>query len=72
MIYRLSLSTPENGHEGYKFFSSRSAAKKARRKLIREGDYNETWLLLACAKTPKTKAQMMALLERWADHANNG
>lgn len=90
MIYRLSVSCGEHGHQFYAFFSSRKEAKAAARLAERTayGPKVPDWFededrafaeenrmgdaTIDSAPTPRTKREMIALLNRWGDHADNG
>jgi len=72
MIYRLSVYSDSMGHEGYQYFSSRRAAQRALSDLVKEGYDPDYFLDIEAAPTPRTKADVIRLLETWAHHPNNG
>ena len=71
MIYKLHISSMEDASEGYEYFGSMAAAKRRRAELVREG-YDRANLDISCSPTPKSKRQVLSLLNLWASHPDNG
>ena len=65
-IYRIARTDFELGHDGYAYCTSRKAAVA----LAREGGYDVDTIRML--DVPLTKAGVMALLDQWASHADNG
>lgn len=74
MIYRLHVVDDEHESQGYDFFSSYSKAHAHRLWLNSEdgGEHDLALLEIDSEPTPKTKAEVIALLRKWADHPDNG
>jgi len=72
MIYRLTIWVNNEEHWSYEFFGSLADAKRRYDELIDEGkdpkliDYDDR------KPTPKNKQQILALLNEWASHSENG
>ena len=84
MIYRLTIAANDDGnHQGYRYFASKAAAIKGRSEEIKRSGWErrlrdmtsaqgrEECIIDAC-ETPKTKSDVIALLNRWASHPDNG
>jgi len=65
MIYKVDFFDEycDNSHAGY--FSSKAAARRASAQWRRGGCQADS---PRAAETPKTKAEVIALLERWGSH----
>lgn len=74
MIYCVGYTCVRDGHCGYEFFTSKGLAQRAlamwKRECAADGDIGDG--TIDEAQTPKTKAEMMALLRRWGGHCDNG
>lgn len=71
MIYRVELTSRENGSLGFVYTASRRAAMRAAREFV-AGDTDDRRFEIMQAPTPRTKADVVALLNSWADHPDNG
>lgn len=71
MIYRLHVYSSDVGSEGYLFCGSKAEVHARRRELVFRG-YAPDDLAIEEVPTPSTKAQVLALLNRWASHPDNG
>lgn len=68
-LYRVHCWTGEDGHSGFKFFSNRADAEKA----VREWDRENTAVAeLEAIEVEPTKAGILAALNTYANHADNG
>ncbi len=86
MIYRLTIAANDDGHhQGYRYFASKAAAIKRRSEEIKRSgeDRYTVWdtadevfrydnFTIDACETPKTKSGVIALLNRWASHPDNG
>lgn len=79
-IWRLETCSAHMGSEGFTYFRTKAELQEAITELK---DFGYTEAKGACvsadagytiesAKTPRTKAEMVALLNRWACHPDNG
>lgn len=71
MIYRLETIGDDGASEGFEFFPSQEATRKRVRHLKSIG-YNPEDLDVDSAPTPKTKRDVIRLLNQWASHEQNG
>lgn len=71
MIYRIHTYSLEMGSEGYEYHASRKAAESRRNELIRNG-YKPDEIEIERRQTPKNKREVIALLNFWANHPDNG
>jgi len=86
VIYRLTIAANDDGHhQGYRYFASKAAAIKGRSEEIKRSgmDRYTVWVngdevfrcdnfTIDACETPKTKSGVIALLNRWASHPDNG
>jgi len=73
MIYRVDLFSFSDGSSGYIYCTSRRVAERAGREWVEGGDSAEVRdFEIDEIPTPKTKAQVISILNRYAVHPNNG
>lgn len=78
MIYRVHAVAHEtdaygsDGSIGYGYFGSKADAEAERRRLHRERGIPMEDITIESVPTPKTKAEIIALLRSWGSHPNNG
>lgn len=78
MIYRVEYYSDEGGHGGYTYVMNRADAMKYCREkypgvpIKRGAGLHEEYLTIETTPTPRTKQDMVRLLNRWADHPDNG
>ncbi len=85
MIYRLGIHDDGDEHRGYRYFASKAAAIKGRSEAMKEfgvgryavhdiddGVFRYDNFTIDVCETPKTKPDVIALLNRWASHPDNG
>jgi len=83
MIYQVSIMGAQTNHQGYTYFSSKAAAEKFLRDVLRaENEPDEDWDdeyeawdttgEITAMPTPKNKRDMLRMLDRWATHNDNG
>ncbi len=85
MIYRLGIGDDGDEHLGYRYFASKAAAIKGRSEAMKEfgvgrcavhdiddGVFRFDNFTIDTAETPKTKSDIIALLNRWGGHPDNG
>lgn len=68
MIYRVEFTSETDNHQGFAYFATRKKAEAAVRDARRHG-FDAS---ITNATTPTTKAEVVALLHKWASHNNNG
>lgn len=71
MIYRVEFSNVMDSSCGFSYVESRREAEQALADWKRQYPEHST-AEIESAPTPKTKAEMIALLNRWGAHADNG
>ena len=71
MIYRVEIIGDDGASEGFTFFASQSDVRRHVRKRLSEG-YKPEDFDVDSLPTPKTKTQVIELLEQWASHEMNG
>jgi hypothetical protein len=77
MIYRLSIYTGADGHEGYQFFKSIKDALAYARSVapdypINPEGYPINRVDIERLNTPKNKKDVLRMLNAWACHPDNG
>ena len=70
MIYRVEYYCECESSEGVEYFPSLRKARKAMAKYKKERDTHDPQLQIA--KTPKTKKEIISLLNNWGGHPDNG
>ncbi len=70
MIYRVDYYDDNEGSQGYDYFGNKVQVRKA----IKEATDNDVanHIGVSSEPTPKTKKQMISLLNMWGGHPNNG
>lgn len=72
-IYQNSYRKDVDSHLGYEYFGSMRAARKAAREAARENSDDESYLVeTTLFEYPKTKKGMLAALNRFGKHPDNG
>jgi len=78
-IYRLESCSCHMGSEGFDYYATKAELQTAVRELMAHGYKEEDGACVSdagytieSAPTPRTKAEMVALLNRWANHPDNG
>lgn len=71
MIYRVHMYDGSTGSEGYEYFASKKDADGLVNKLCESG-YRRDDLTIESANTPASKSSILALLQRWGSHPDNG
>jgi len=77
MIYRVDYYCPCEGSCGFDYVGSLKEAKRRKRNWDKEGDCGYTPCddhdaEIFSKPTPKSKADMIRLLDHWASHNDNG
>jgi hypothetical protein len=69
VIYRVSFSDQYGEHEGFGYYGSKAKANQEIREHVRQGGKAH---LEEGRTTPKTKQEVLDLLNRWGGHSANG
>jgi hypothetical protein len=69
MIYRVSFTDQYGEHQGYYYAGSRAEAEREIREWSKGGGEAH---IAATHTTPKTKREVMDLLQKWGMHNDNG
>jgi len=69
MIYRVSFADQDREHQGYGYYGSKAEAGQEIREHVRQGGVAH---LKEGRTTPKTKQEVLDLLNRWGGHNDNG
>jgi hypothetical protein len=72
MIYRVHYWDGCESSQGYEYFGDEKTAARAKNKYNNEAGYKDREAIIDLHETPKTKQEMLQLLNMWAGHANNG
>tara|TARA_Y100001973_G_scaffold98174_1_gene155392 strand:+ start:318 stop:536 length:219 start_codon:yes stop_codon:yes gene_type:complete len=72
MIYRISLTTDEYGHLGYWYESTLADAKRRASALAKEHEVDIREVRIEKEPTPRTKKDVIKMLEIWGYHPDNG
>ena len=67
MIYRVSIRREDDEHAGHLFFANKGEAQKYARSTA--GDLSTE---ITSTSTPKSKSDVIALLNIWGRHPDNG
>lgn len=70
MIYRVHYYSHTHGSQGFSFHARRRDAEASAREYRRESSENET--TVHQQPTPKSKDEVLRLLQEWANHPDNG
>ena len=68
-LYRVSISSQKECHEGYVYCASRVEAAEHETQYLNDGKDKTTYELL---KIGRTKAEVLSFLNRFASHPDNG
>ena len=68
MIYRIEVDSEADNHQGYVYKGTRREADRYAAAARREGFAAR----VDAVPVPASKAEILALLNRWASHNNNG
>lgn len=72
-IYRVSFEDEADGHWGYRYFEDEEKARTASDKWANGQHSNEgTTAPIAEADCPLTKEGVLAILNKWGSHNDNG
>lgn len=71
MVYRVSYLCHVEGHQGYSFHDTLREARKAASDFRKEGS-GDRETTVEKHPVPNTKAELLALLQLWGSHADNG
>ena len=73
-IYRVSYEHAIYGSQGFSYHTNKRDAKKAAREHLEINDdgYDVPVASIESMPTPKTKADVVRLLDQWGSHPDNG
>jgi hypothetical protein len=72
MIYRVDFWDDCESSQGYEYFGDKKSAEKVKNKYNNESGFNDRKATIDLHETPKTKQEMIQLLNMWAGHPDNG
>jgi len=72
MIYRVHYYDTYEGSDGYEFFSNKREAEQSLKGWMKEHDTGGMPFIFCGYHTPKTKEEVIEMLNQWASHADNG
>lgn len=72
MIYRVNFLDSADGSQGFAFFTTRREADQALLKWQADCPEMRGAADIEARQTPRTRRDVLALLEDWATHADNG